>query len=342
MSERETNAGYVTPAEKPGTTASETDTPLKPLRTVPPKSLPRAIVDFIYDGLELLFNARGIGWEFGTGEGLYIPKETRNVQNRMIFCLQTLFSILIHFLIMDIVDTILRATPGLGTPSGGSIFAFGSNTLEKYAISTGLHLITVIMISVGQSPLFVSHSIDFELNALDDPCLTGLEIGYEYMTLFAVIFLRSDPATWPPLADKPWVSTSLHEFWGQRWHQTIRRSTVLVGGYPFAFLFGPHGLALGVFLASAIQHQFFFYADKSGRMPGWPSALFFLGQAAGLAMEREWKRRTGRYVGRWSGRAWIALWLVVGGQVCSKYYDTSACTSCEIRFAHFLIQPPAS
>ena len=52
-------------------------------------------------------------------------------------------------LVVDFLATILRLSP-IGSPQGGSIFAFGNNTFEKYAISTGYTILTGVLISLGE------------------------------------------------------------------------------------------------------------------------------------------------------------------------------------------------
>lgn len=120
---------------------------------IPSKSSPtsqsalRRVISFLYDGLELFFNLRGVGWEFGTGAGLQVPKHTRNVNNRAVFILQTIRGMMLQLFAIDLADTMLRSYLG---QSGGSIFAFGGNVFEKYAISTCLHLASGVIIVAGQ------------------------------------------------------------------------------------------------------------------------------------------------------------------------------------------------
>lgn len=153
-----------------------------------------------------------------------------------------------------------------------------------------------------------------------------MEMVYDFIAVVTVI-LGGDPAAWPPLVDKPWRSTSLHDFWGKRWHQAFRRPLLVVGGYPCAFIarkFGGDGrsmLVFGIFLASALLHNYDYYATSSGRTPGLPCISFFLAQPVGLALERQWKHRTGRNVDGWTGRLWVALWILVGAQPCGTPYS---------------------
>ena len=54
-----------------------------------------------------------------------------------------------YTIVVDLLCTIVRLSP-IGSPQGGSIFAFGSNTFEKYAISTGYTIISGLIISLGE------------------------------------------------------------------------------------------------------------------------------------------------------------------------------------------------
>jgi len=141
----------------------------------------------------------------------------------------------------------------------------------------------------------------------------------------AVAIFHSDPSLWPPFTDSPWLSTSLHDLWGRRWHQLIRRSLFVTGGIPFAVLSRLCGLspfvvtnvaAFGVCLMSGLLHSWDYYALASGKTPGIPTVLFFVGQGVGLAMEREWRRRTGKRVHGFFGWMWVLLWTVGASQPC--------------------------
>lgn len=160
-----------------------------------------------------------------------------------------------------------------------------------------------------------------------------MEEMYDVFTFIAVAFLRSDPASWPPNTDSPWLSTSLHDFWGRRWQQHFRRPFFLLGGYPFALLVssllsrrrrtitsGSGAIAFGTFVASGLHHTWNPYAGMKGTLYGPSCFLFFVAQSVGLSLERMWKKRTGRPVGGLGGWLWVVLWIVVGGQPFSMFY----------------------
>lgn len=49
--------------------------------------------------------------------------------------MQTLGSWLVVFTLFDLLTNLIKLVPGIGTPDGGSIFAFGRHAFEKYTIS---------------------------------------------------------------------------------------------------------------------------------------------------------------------------------------------------------------
>ena len=67
----------------------------------------------------------------------------------------------------------------------------------------------------------------------------------------------SSKQDWPPIFDNPWASQSLHELWGKRWHQLLRRTFLVCGGYPGYWIAGNTGMILGSFFASGMFHQIY-------------------------------------------------------------------------------------
>jgi hypothetical protein len=70
---------------------------------------------------------------------------------------------------------------------------------------------------------------------------------------------------------------------------------------------------------SGFLHSWDYYALASGKTPGLPTILFFAAQGVGLALEREWKRRTGKKVSGFVGWVWVVLWTVGAGQACGTH-----------------------
>lgn len=115
------------------------------------------------DSAEALASLRGIGWQFGSGTGLYVPPEWRDTTSRSRFVQQTLISWLIHFTLFDLLTSLIKLVPGIGTPNGGSIFAFGGdNVFKKYAISATIEFSTGVAFILGAfwlDPFFFLFSI---------------------------------------------------------------------------------------------------------------------------------------------------------------------------------------
>jgi hypothetical protein len=131
----------------------------------PPKRVPRApgrltLVEHFLSGLEVLACARGIGWEFGSGTKVQIPPETRDTSDTSKFLRQTYQSAVIHFLYADALGVFISLVPGIGTPDGGSIFVFGSNIVERYAIAAVLQLASsLFLINSEWSHLSIASSL---------------------------------------------------------------------------------------------------------------------------------------------------------------------------------------
>jgi hypothetical protein len=157
---------------------------------------------------------------------------------------------------------------------------------------------------------------------------------YEILTLVCVGLLGHNPASWPPLFDEPWLATSLADFWGKRWHQTLRETFFIFGGYPLQFivyhltepLFGKKsakslgriGLVLGTFIASGLFHALPIYAMGHGGVDH--SATIFFGlQGLLLLAERAWRLATGIKVRGWWGRIWTYCVVLIGIQRSGEF-----------------------
>ena len=237
------------------------------------------------DALELMFSMRGLGWDFG--EGVYTPPPTRP-QERGPFLRATLRSFLVGFLILDLIDTSIKLVPGVGDPTGGSIFFPDVPQPTRFLLSTAIHILT------------------------GSALVAGFGMVYDLLTLLAVAVLGHSPAAWPPVMDSPWAAQSLHEFWAKRWHQLFRQTFLVFGGIPGRKVAGDVGLVLGTFLASGLFHECTILAMGGG----WDSRvpLFFLLQGGSVLGERIWKRVTGRRVDGFLGRLWVYFDIIILGQ----------------------------
>lgn len=241
------------------------------------------------DAVELLFAFRGVGWDFG--KYVHIPPETKPLERRA-FLIATLNSFAYNYFALDLIESSLKLVPGVGTPTGGSIFFPSLPPLERYAFSTAIHI------------------------ASGCALMTGFQMIYDLSTLIGVGLLGHDPTSWPPVIDNPWISTSLNEFWAKRWHQLLRQTFIVMGGIPGQMIAGRIGMVLGTFLASGLYHECASIA--MGRE--WDSrvVVFFAMQGVFVMLERVWRQVFGKRVGGWPGRIWVYFVIMVLGQPMGK------------------------
>lgn len=237
------------------------------------------------DAVELLFAFRGVGWDFG--KFVYIPPETKPLERRG-FLIATLNSFAYNYFALDFIEACLKLIPGVGTPSGASIFFPSLPPVQRYAFSTLIHI------------------------ASGCALMTGFQMMYDLSTLVGVGLLDHDPTSWPPILDNPWISTSLNEFWAKRWHQLLRQTFIVMGGMPGKVLAGRIGMVLGTFLASGLYHECASIA--MGREWDNRVIIFFAMQGVFVILERVWRQVTGKRVGGWPGMLWVYFDIMVLGQ----------------------------
>ncbi|KAI0670537.1 hypothetical protein C8Q78DRAFT_1191645 [Trametes maxima] len=241
----------------------------------------------ISDALEVGMTARGIGWQFA--QGVHVPRARRpKERNAYLMCTST--SILKTFLLADLFDSLLETLPGI-TVSSGTIFFPSLPPVTRYTVSTVLHTITGVFI------------------------IRGLQMLYDIASLIGVGVFRRDPSLWPPVHDEPWRMTSLHEFWAKRWHQLLRDTFLVLGGYPAQYIAGNIGMLFGTFLASGLFHEVGFYLG--GTPMDARVIVFFVSQAFGVLGEKLFKSITGKKIGGWGGTVWASIFVLGIGQICT-------------------------
>ncbi|KAI6151250.1 hypothetical protein BKA82DRAFT_4125575 [Pisolithus tinctorius] len=247
----------------------------------------RPAPSFVVDAIDLTVNVRGVGWNWS--KGIRFPPDTRP-SSRLRFAVYTLLSALYHSFICGILHIAVQAfsPETLTVLSGGTIFDDTLPPLIRYARSS--------IISIVAAFLFYA----------------DIQTHYDIGTFIGVAVFQQDPAQWPPLFDAPWKATSLHEFWGYRWHQLVRRTFIVLGGRPLGFVFGRVGYVTGSFLASGVLHNVML-ATLSQSAEWWTMLLSFGMMALGIIVERMFMQMTGRRVGGWIGRVWTMAWLLVWG-----------------------------
>ncbi|CAA7262938.1 unnamed protein product [Cyclocybe aegerita] len=186
------------------------------------------IAPWFYDAMELSHTLRGLKWKFG--QGMHIPKETRPLE-RDAFLRATLLSFIKNFLMLDFQESLIKLFPGVGSPLGGSMFYSSLSLPARFIVSTTVHTLTGSAI------------------------LSGFSMVYDLVTLIAVFSFDSSPTSWPPIMDRPWLSDSMHIFWARDWHQLLRQTFLVFGGYPGKWLAGDLGMVFGTFVASGLFHE---------------------------------------------------------------------------------------
>jgi hypothetical protein len=243
------------------------------------------IATWLYDAVDVIHTMRGLRYKFG--QGIYVPKETRPLE-RSAFLLATLKSFIKNFLILDILESLLKLFPGVGSPLGGTMFYPKLPLAERYLVSTAIHMITGYAI------------------------LAGFHMVYDLVTLIAVGLLDGSPTSWPPVMDQPWHADSMHRFWGKDWHQLLRRTFLVFGGFPGKWIGGNIGMLFGMFLASGLFHECAMYSMSRGFDHS--ATVFFGAQAFVLLFERFWRRYTGRRISGIPGRLWVYFNMFVCAQ----------------------------
>ena len=248
--------------------------------------LPRCL----YDALELALTLRGIGWQYS--HGIHVPKARRPSERRA-YLKSTLISVLRSFLIVDFVNSSLEVLPGI-TPTSGTIFLAQLQPILRYTVSTAITIAAGLVV------------------------ILGLSMWYDIASLISVGLLKQSPALWPPYHDEPWRMSSLHELWSKRWHQALRHTFLVYGGYPGRWLAGDLGMLFGTFLASGLFHEGGLYLG-GGTPIDMRVILFFIAQAFGIVAEKLYRQYTGERIGGWLGFAWAVIFLVGSGQLCCEF-----------------------
>lgn len=239
---------------------------------------------------QLMLTVRGIGFKYG--RNIPLPEETRPLQ-KWPFLRKTFFMFLRSFITFDIVEFILKLTPPLRTPDGGTMYIQSLPFLQRIILATIIHIFTGIFV------------------------IETLQAGYYLATLISVGIFNQPSSLWPPLFHHPWASESLQQLWGRRWHQLLRHTFLVICGFPCGWLgqqvgLGRYGMLFGTFLASGLYHEIPCYLVR-GRF-NWTTPLYFVSQAFLICLEHVWTSVTGRKVHGWWGRLWVYFSLIVLAQ----------------------------
>ncbi|KAG6334627.1 hypothetical protein ID866_4468 [Astraeus odoratus] len=241
----------------------------------------------LWNAWDLFLNLRGIGWNWS--QGVPIPQPSIKTESRVRFLLHACIRAFFFGVAFDAFTEAIRSfSPDLTTYDGGSITDQSLPMISRHLRTFGISYLTVWM------------------------AYFAMECTYYALCVICVIIFGQLPSQWPPLFDDPWLSTSLGELWGRRWHQMLRQCFISWGGVPLSYILGRPGIILGTFLASGIFHVIDVMAVWNGASTCKIAGFFFM-NGVGVLLERAWAKAKGRRVGGIYGWVWTFLWLTLWG-----------------------------
>ena len=241
-----------------------------------------SVSNVLLDAVDLFCNQRGIGWSWSSNPFPHEsipPPSIASVWAKMLLKLTTL-------------DTsqyvVQRLFPSVNNPGGGSLFDPTRSLLPRMALAA---------LSAICGGVWMYSFVDSL---------------YHIATLIGRIILRQPASQWPRLFHRPWMATSIQEFWCFRWHQLFRHFFIVFGARPVGAFLGRPGAVMGAFTVSAIMHHIMLWGF--GRGTEFSSiGGFFLLMGLGAIMEGTFKQATGLRVQGWIGWLWTMLWTLVWG-----------------------------
>jgi len=236
------------------------------------------------DALDLLGNQRGIGWSWSNSKNPF-PRDSTPPPSIALLLIKTLFKLTLFDASRHII---LCLCPWVDNPEGGSFFD-PSLALVPRAASAALCAICAGVCAY-----------------------TTIDSGYHIATVVGRIVYRQPAFMWPRLFNRPWMSTSIQEFWSFRWHQLPRHDFVVFGARPGGALFGRPGAVMGAFTVSAILHHVGLWGVGKGS-EFITAGGFFLLMGVGAIMEGAFTRVTGLRVGGRIGWLWTVAWTTLWG-----------------------------
>jgi hypothetical protein len=240
---------------------------------------PLSIPNVLLDAFDLICNKRGIGWSWSRRP--FPAPSTRSTSIASI-----LARILVKFTVWDLcLYTAHHLRPSTNDPAGDTIFDPALGVLPRWASAT---LFTVCF------GMLVYTSVD---------------VYYHIASLVGRLILQQPAWQWPPPSNRPWMSTSIADFWRFRWHRFFRHVLVVFGARPGKALFGRHGALLGAFGVSAVIHDLGMWGLGRGTEFRTVGGFFVL-MGVGVILEHAFEGMTGRRVGGFRGWVWTMVWTL--------------------------------
>ena len=247
-----------------------------------PVERPLSVSNILLDAFDLFCNQRGIGWSWSRNP---FPRE--NTPPLSIASVWT--KMLLKFTALDTSQYIMQyICPSINNPGGGSFFDPSLSFLPRIALAA---------LSGICGGVWVYGVVDSL---------------YHVATLIGRIILRQPASQWPRLSHRPWMATSIQEFWSFRWHQFFRHFFIVFGAHPGGALLGKPGALIGAFTVSAIFHHIGSWGLGHGTEFSTIGGFFLL-MGFGALMEHAFEQATGLRVQGWIGRSWTMLWTLLWG-----------------------------
>jgi Membrane bound O-acyl transferase family len=247
-----------------------------------PIERPLSIPNLLLDAFDLICNKRGIGWSWS-------HKPFPKTGTRSTSILVILAKLLIKIVALDVSHYLMQHfLPSVEGPTGDTIFDPTLSMVPRCAWAAFSTVCGAVVV------------------------YTSVDMSYHIATLIGRILLRQSAWQWPPISNRPWMSTSITELWSFRWHQMFRYVFVTFGSRPGGALLGRAGALMGAFAMSAVLHDLSLWGLGRGtefRTVGG----FFLLMGVGAALEHAFKVVTGRRVGGIWGWAWTMAWTICWG-----------------------------
>ncbi|KAI0285748.1 hypothetical protein BC826DRAFT_918498 [Russula brevipes] len=248
----------------------------------PLKERPLTVPTVFLDAADLLFNHRGLGWSWSSEPFPRTPSPPPSIPRQFL-------KLVVKVAALDAAHYIVQLVrPSTYRLEGDTIF---DETLDLFP-----RLLLVSCISLcGMIVIYSS-----------------VDIMYQVCALFGQIVLRQSAAQWPRIANRPWMATSVTEFWGKRWHQFFRHLFVVYGSRPGGKIAGWWGSIMGAYVVSAIMHVWGLWGLGRGTEFTHTGGFFIMVGLASI-LERLWKLRTGKPVRGVPGTLWAGVWQLIWG-----------------------------
>jgi Membrane bound O-acyl transferase family len=253
-----------------------------PKQGEPLKERPLTVANVLLDAADLLFNHRGIGWSWSSQPFPRDPNPTPSIPKQV-------FKLLVRLTALDAAHYLVQ----LIRPS---TYNLEGDTIFDEALDLAPRLLTVSCLSLCGVVVIYS----------------SVDIMYQICALFGQIVLGQSAEQWPRIANRPWMSTSVTEFWGKRWHQFFRHLFVVYGSKPGGRIAGWYGSIMGAYLISAIMHVLGLWGLGRGTEFKNTGGFFIMLGLASI-LERQWKLWTGKAVSGLPGTLWAVAWQLIWG-----------------------------